>query len=55
MGEVKTKNHLPTWKRLLEESVVDPDALPWPPSCHPEKLKRVISRYPMRINPYYLG
>ena len=55
MGEKIAENDLPAWKRLLEESIVDPDALPWPPPCHPEKLARVISRYPMRINPYYLG
>ena len=55
MGDVGTENDLPAWKCLLKESIVSPDALPWHSSSHPEKLKRVISRYPMRINPYYLG
>ena len=55
MGDVGMENDLPNWKRLLKESILSPDALPWHSSSHPEKLKRVISRYPMRINPYYLG
>ena len=49
------KNSAPLWKRLLSESIENLDALPHPPSAHREKLERVISRYPMRINPYYMG
>ena len=50
------KNDAPLWKRLLSESSVSLDSLPRSPSSvHREILERVISRYPMRINPYYLG
>lgn len=46
---------LPVWKRLLAESITDPDQISWPVSGDREDLRRVIRRYPMRINPYYLG
>ena len=46
------KNDTPLWKRLLFESTVSLDSLPHSPA-HRELLERVISRYPMRINPYY--
>jgi len=55
MNEKSMKNNAPLWKRLLSESTESLDTLPHPPSAHREKLERVISRYPMRINPYYLG
>ena len=55
MDEKSIKDDTPLWKRLLSESTVSLDTLPWPPTAHREKLVRVISRYPMRINPYYLG
>ncbi len=55
MNEKAVKGDEPLWKRLLSESIVTLDALPRLPSTHREKLKRVISRYPMRINPYYMG
>jgi lysine 2,3-aminomutase len=45
----------PTWKRLLKESIVSPMHSLGLPRANSEKLKRVTSRYPMRINPYYLG
>ena len=55
MNEKSMKNTAPLWKRLLSESTESLDTLPHPPSAHREKLERVISRYPMRINPYYMG
>ena len=55
MGDVGMENDLPDWKRLLSKSIVSLDALPEPPQATREKLERVIARYPMRINPYYLG
>jgi len=55
MSEKARENNGPNWKRLLSESVVNPDGLPGPSGAYREKLDRVISRYPMRINPYYLG
>ncbi|OQY45177.1 MAG: lysine 2,3-aminomutase [Desulfobacteraceae bacterium 4572_87] len=50
----------PLWKRLLSKSTVTlnalpVDALPLASLDHRDPLERVISRYPMRINPYYLG
>jgi lysine 2,3-aminomutase len=43
------------WQKLLSESITDPSDLPF--SLRPEgnNTNRVIERYPMRINPYYLG
>ena len=55
MNKEIVKSGVPLWKRLLSESIMTLDALPRPPSAHREKLERVISRYPMRINSYYLG
>ena len=55
MDEEKPEKDSPEWKRLLSKSVVSLDALPEPPRKNREKLERVIARYPMRINPYYLG
>ena len=55
MNEKEMENDVPLWKRLLSESTESLDTLPHPPSAHREKLERVISRYPMRINPYYMG
>jgi L-lysine 2,3-aminomutase len=55
MNQKYMKNDTPRWKRLLSESIIDLDALPHLLPTHREKLERVVSRYPMRINPYYLG
>ncbi len=54
MGEEKPESG-PDWKRLLKNSIVSLDALPTPVGPHGETLQRVIARYPLRINPYYLG
>ncbi len=55
MNEKAVESDEPLWKRLLSESITTLDALPTTPLIHREKLKRVIFRYPMRINPYYMG
>ena len=55
MGDVGMENDMPDWKRLLRESIVSPETLPPPLRAHRENLMAVISRYPMRVNPYYLG
>ena len=48
---------VPTWKKLLSASITDVETLA--KACKykidKEKLKKVIERYPMRINPYYLS
>ncbi len=52
----KTVTRQPLWKRLLEKSIVTPEALPSSLFSAPAApLRDVISRYPMRINPYYLS
>ena len=55
MNQKYMKSDTPRWKRLLSESIIALDALPHLLPTHREKLERVVSRYPMRINPYYLG
>jgi lysine 2,3-aminomutase len=54
MGEEKPESGS-DWRRLLSNSIVSLDALPAPPGLDRESLQRVIARYPLRINPYYLG
>ena len=41
------------WKNLLKNSIINPAQLPGHLASN-EDLDAVISRYPMRINPYYL-
>lgn len=41
------------WKNLLQNSIINPGLLPGYLASD-EELDAVISRYPMRINPYYL-
>ncbi|MFC1592262.1 KamA family radical SAM protein [Thermodesulfobacteriota bacterium] len=48
----------PAWKTLLADSITTADALCAAyPQLAPQQdsLRRVISRYPLRINPYYQG
>ncbi|MBC8319022.1 MAG: KamA family radical SAM protein [Desulfobulbaceae bacterium] len=42
------------WKKLLQNSITHPAQLPGH-LVSDEELDAVVSRYPMRINPYYLG
>ena len=44
-----------TWKTILRKSVTDPTALAFRFGIDPQPLLKVAERYPMRINPYYLG
>jgi lysine 2,3-aminomutase len=43
------------WERILSQSATEPGALARRFPIDPDELERVISRYPMRVNPYYLG
>lgn len=43
------------WKQLLQQSLTDPRALAARFGIDPEPLVAVAARYPMRINPYFLG
>ncbi len=49
-GGLKT----PSWKRILGQSITSPASLP-PRLLGGETLEQVTARFPMRINPYYLG
>ncbi len=43
------------WKRILSRSVQNIEDLPESLASNKTKLQAVVDRYPMRINPYYLG
>ena len=44
-----------SWKKLLQNSLTEPVALATRFGIDPAPLVEVAARYPMRINPYYLG
>ncbi|MBW1783858.1 MAG: KamA family radical SAM protein [Deltaproteobacteria bacterium] len=44
-----------SWKRILSQSITSPEELPAFMNADGALLKQVTARYPMRINPYYLG
>ena len=45
-----------TWQKLLSQSVVKVEDLPFTPQSeeYQEKLKKVAELYPIRINSYFL-
>jgi lysine 2,3-aminomutase len=43
------------WQTLLQESIIRPEQLKRFPGFSPTSLQKVAEKYPMRINPYYLG
>jgi lysine 2,3-aminomutase len=44
-----------TWQKLLQASITRPADLTRRFGVDPQPLERVANRYPMRVNPYYLG
>ena len=44
-----------SWRTILSESITAPEDLPESIEVDRDHLKEVTARYPMRINPYYLG
>ena len=44
---------MPLWEEILSQSITSPLALP--AGFDGDHLQEVVLRYPMRINPYYLG
>jgi len=44
-----------TWQRLLQASITRPGDLTRRFGIDPRPLEEVAERYPMRVNPYYLG
>jgi lysine 2,3-aminomutase len=56
---VKTENIYPwagaPWKTILSHSITSPLDLPASIEADRQGLQEVTARYPMRINPYYLG
>lgn len=45
----------PRWKHLLARSITDPYELARELEADAGSIRKVTERYPMRINPYYLG
>lgn len=43
------------WQKILAESITSAEELHRLFDIHREEIEPVLSRYPMRINPYYLG
>ena len=43
------------WKKILHQSITGPEGLPPLPRADISGMEEVVSSYPMRINPYYLG
>ncbi len=44
-----------TWQQILKKSISRPADLPCRLAIDRRAMERVVARYPMRINPYYLG
>lgn len=44
-----------TWQKLLQASITEPSHLLRRYGIDPSPLAGVVDRYPMRVNPYYLG
>ncbi len=44
-----------SWQEILSRSIVSARDLSGPSAADGAEIEQVISRYPMRINPYYLG
>jgi len=49
------RKETPLWQRLLEDSITDADQLTHSFEIDTEKIRPIIERYPMQINPYYLS
>lgn len=45
----------PLWKQILSQSITTVRDLPTSFDADKAEIQRVVDRYPMRINPYYLG
>jgi lysine 2,3-aminomutase len=52
---IKKKPNETLWEQLLDDSAIRPDDLPGGIGEGALGLGEVVSRYPMRINPYYMG
>ena len=55
MLEGTNKNREPSWKTMLSQSITTARELSDHFPVDVDGLEKVITRYPMRINPYYLG
>ena len=49
------KQPLESWEQILFASITDADGLSAHFPIDKTQIEKVISRYPMAINPYYLG
>jgi lysine 2,3-aminomutase len=50
-----SRHEKPQWKQLISQSVIRPDSLPASFGIDGTGLSEVTARYPMLVNPYYLG
>jgi lysine 2,3-aminomutase len=50
-----SRHEKPQWKQLISQSITRPDSLPAPFEIDGTELCEVTARYPMLVNPYYLG
>ncbi|MFH1481691.1 MAG: KamA family radical SAM protein [Pseudomonadota bacterium] len=55
ISAVKTHKALAPWEKILSESITAPEVLSKFFCADEREIQRVISTYPMRINPYYLS
>ncbi|MDY6880421.1 MAG: KamA family radical SAM protein [Thermodesulfobacteriota bacterium] len=55
MTGIATKHGKPVWKQMLEKSITSPQALSRLFDLDEVHLQEVVSRYPTRINPYYIN
>jgi len=53
--ERKSRRKNSSWKQLLSESITTPGDLPGSFGIDTTAVQRVIDRYPMRVNTYYMG
>ena len=55
IASIKQLKPMKPWEEILSTSITDPDALSAHFQIEKAQVQEVISRYPMAINPYYLG
>jgi len=52
---MKTEQAMESWKQILSKSITAPEQLPPFIEIDEKEIQRVVSQYPMCINPYYLS
>ena len=52
---LKIQNSMESWERILSESIAAPEELPPFIDANQSDTREVVLKYPMLINPYYMG